>query len=540
MRGLMMDNGLTINSLIEHTNKFHPNTEIVSRSIEGPIHRYTYAESYVRMNKLANALFRLGIKKGDRVGTLAWNGYRHFELYFGISGIGAVCHTINPRLFEDQLAYIINHANDKILFCDLSIVPILKSIVADISKVQSFVIMTDKENMSQVELENALCYEELIENESKICDWPEIDENDASSLCYTSGTTGNPKGVLYSHRSVVLHSFAVCASDGLGISARDTVLPVVPMFHVNAWGIPYACAMTGAKIVFPGDKMDGKSISDLLISEKVTFSAGVPTVWLMLLQHLSETAQKLPDLERTIVGGSAVPPSMIETFEKEFNVSCIHAWGMTEMSPLGTVGHMTNSIKEMGNGNLLKLKAKQGRPLFGVNMKIIDDDENELEHDGEVFGELCVKGPWVTSSYFEDETDSFTKDGWFRTGDVATIDPHGFMEVVDRSKDVIKSGGEWISSIELENIAVGHSGVLEAAVIGIYDKKWGERPLLICVKKEGIELTHDDILSTYQGKVAKWCFPEATEFVLELPHTATGKVKKSVLREQFKDYKFKG
>ena len=539
MRGLMMDNGLTINSLIEHTNKFHPNTEIVSRSIEGPIHRYTYAESYVRMNKLANALFRLGIRKGDRVGTLAWNGYRHFELYFGISGIGAVCHTINPRLFEDQLAYIINHANDKILFCDLSIVPILKSIVADISKVQSFVIMTDKENMSQVELENALCYEELIENESKVCDWPEIDENDASSLCYTSGTTGNPKGVLYSHRSVVLHSFAVCASDGLGISARDTVLPVVPMFHVNAWGIPYACAMTGAKIVFPGDKMDGKSISDLLISEKVTFSAGVPTVWLMLLQHLSETLQKLPDLERTIVGGSAVPPSMIETFEKEFDVSCIHAWGMTEMSPLGTVGHMTNSIKGIGNGNLLNLKAKQGRPLFGVNMKIIDDDENELEHDGEVFGELCVKGPWVTSSYFEDETDSFTKDGWFRTGDVATIDPHGFMEVVDRSKDVIKSGGEWISSIELENIAVGHSGVLEAAVIGIYDKKWGERPLLICVKKEGIELTHDDILSTYQGKVAKWCFPEATEFVLELPHTATGKVKKSVLREQFKNYEFK-
>ena len=541
MHGLMMDSALTINSLIEHAANFHKETEIVSRTVEGPIHRYSYGQAYLRVHQLANVLKGLGVDQGDRIGTLAWNGYRHFELYFAVSGMGAICHTINPRLFPDQIAYIINHAEDKIIFCDLTFVPVLETVADQLGSVKAVVIMTNKENMPETGLSNCHCYEDLMEVEAEEFDWPELDENQASSLCYSSGTTGNPKGVLYSHRSTILHSFAGCSADGLAISGRDTVLPVVPMFHVNAWGIPYACAMAGAKLVFPGGAMDGGSVAELLIDEKVTITAGVPTVWLMLLQHLKETGMTLPDLRRNIVGGSALPQSMIETFENEYDVSCIHAWGMTEMSPLGTVGRMTQTLLTDKNTDLMRYKVKQGRALYGVDMKIVGDDGGRLPHDGKAFGELCVRGPWVTSGYFEDEgqsSTSFDSEGWFRTGDVSTIDKYGFMEVVDRSKDVIKSGGEWISSIELENIAVGHASVAEAAVIGIGHKTWGERPLLVCVRADGTNASSESILSIYEGKVAKWCVPNAVEFVDELPHTATGKLQKLNLREQFKDYQF--
>ena len=541
MHGLMMERALTINSLIEHAAKFHTNTEIVSRTVEGPIHRYTYSEAYRRVHQLANVLTNLGVSEGDRVGTLAWNGYRHFELYFAVSGMGSVCHTINPRLFPEQITYIINHANDKVLFCDLTFVQTLESLEDQLKGVKAIVIMTDKKHMPKTSLSNFHCYEELMESVDDTYDWPKIDEYQASSLCYSSGTTGNPKGVLYNHRSTVLHSFACCSADGLAISGRDTVLPVVPMFHVNAWGMPYASTMAGAKLVFPGGALDGKSLAELLIEEKVTMTGGVPTVWLMLLQHLKESGKKLPHLQRAIVGGSALPQSMIETFENDYDVACIHAWGMTEMSPLGTVGHMTRALLEDQGADLMRYKVKQGRVLYGVDMQIVNDDGTPLPQDGEAFGELCVRGPWVTSEYFEDEStsaSSFDIESWFRTGDVATIDTHGYMEVVDRSKDVIKSGGEWISSIELENIAVGHPGVAEAAVIGIAHEKWGERPLLVCVKADDNNASSEEILSIYEGKVAKWCTPNAVEFVDELPHTATGKLQKLTLRERFKGYQF--
>ena len=541
MHGLMMERALTISSLIEHAAKFHKNTEIVSRTVEGPIHRYTYGEAYRRVNQLANVLTNLGVSEGDRVGTLAWNGYRHFELYFAVSGMGSICHTINPRLFPEQITYIINHANDKVIFCDLTFVPVLESLAEQLVDVNAIVIMTDREHMPETQLSNIYCYEELMDSTTDEFEWPEIDELQASSLCYSSGTTGSPKGVLYSHRSTVLHSFAVCSADGLAISGRDTVLPVVPMFHVNAWGMPYASTMAGAKLVFPGGAMDGKSLAELLIDEKVTFTGGVPTVWLMLLQHLKETGKTLPHLQRTVVGGSALPQSMIETFENDYDVACIHAWGMTEMSPLGTVGHMTHALLEDQDTDLMRYKVKQGRVLYGVDMKIVNDDGTPLPQDGKAFGELCVRGPWVTNGYFEDDAtsaSSFDNENWFRTGDVATIDPHGYMEVVDRSKDVIKSGGEWISSIELENIAIGHAAVAEAAVIGIEHEKWGERPLLVCVKADDINASGEEILSIYEGKVAQWCIPNAVEFLDELPHTATGKLQKLTLREHFKGYRF--
>ena len=540
MQGLIMNQALTINSLMEHAAKFHGGTEIVSRSVEGPIHRYTYSDWYGRVHQLANLLQGLGVRDGNRVGTLAWNGYRHFELYFAVSGMGAVCHTINPRLFPDQIGYIVNHAQDKVLFCDLTFVPVLEGVSDQLGNVSAIVIMTDTDHMPETSLPNVHCYEDLMTGASPEFAWPEIDENQASSLCYSSGTTGNPKGVLYSHRSTVLHSFAICSMDGLAISGQDTVMPVVPMFHVNAWGIPYACAMAGAKLVFPGAGMDGAAVTEMLLSEKVTMSAGVPTIWLMLLHHLKESGTSLPDMDRTIVGGSALPQSMIEAFEYDHNVKCIHAWGMTEMSPVGTVGHMTSALLE-SDADLMPYKVKQGRPIYGVDIKIVGDEGLPLPHDGEAFGELCVKGPWVTSEYFEDADATatvFDDDGWFRTGDVATIDPHGYMLIVDRSKDVIKSGGEWISSIELENIAVGHDGVAEAAVIGIEHEKWGERPLLVCIKAEGADVSADDLLAMYDGKVAKWSIPNAVEFVEELPHTATGKLQKMTIREQFKDYSF--
>ena len=540
MFGLMMNRQLTINSLIAFAAQFHGDTEIVSRTVEGPIHRYTYGEAYQRIHKLANVLSSLGVGESDRVATLAWNGYRHFELYFAVSGMGAICHTINPRLFADQIGYIVNHADDKIIFCDLTFVPVLEAIADHLKNVKAIVIMTDREHMPETSLPEALCYEDLMTEAGNQYDWPDIDENLASSLCYSSGTTGNPKGVLYSHRSTVLHSFATCATDALALSAGDTVLPVVPMFHVNAWGIPYACAMSGAKIVFPGAGMDGASVWELLDSEKVTFTAGVPTVWLMLLQYIKSENKSLPHLKRTIVGGSALPQSMIETFENDYDVACTHAWGMTEMSPLGSVGHLKGHLAGRPTDELMEFKVKQGRPIYGVDMKITGGDGGSLPHDGEAFGELCVRGPWVTSAYFKDDDATalvFDDDGWFRTGDVSTIDEQGYIQIVDRSKDVIKSGGEWISSIDLENIAVGHQAVAEAAVIGVTSDKWDERPLLVCVKAEGAEVDGDELLKLYDGKVAKWWIPDAVEFVDDLPHTATGKLQKMTLREKFKDYR---
>ncbi|MAF49966.1 MAG: 3-(methylthio)propionyl-CoA ligase [Rhodospirillales bacterium] len=539
MLGKMMDSQLTINSLIDFAVKFHGTTEIVSRSVEGPIHRYTYADCYRRIGRLAGALAALGVGDGDRVATLAWNGYRHFELYFAVSGMGAVCHTINPRLFGEQIAFIVNHAKDKLVFVDLTFVPVLEALAGRIDGVENIIVMTDEEHMPETSLSGVLCYENLLAVEAEDFGWPELDENTASSLCYSSGTTGNPKGVLYSHRSTVLHSFAICGADAMAISARDSILPVVPMFHVNAWGIPYACAMAGSKLVLPGAGMDGASLHELMEAEGVTLTAGVPTIWLGLLQYMKESGLQLPELERTIVGGAAPPPSMIESFENDFGVDFLHGWGMTETSPVCTVGALKGNMRGLDTAAKQAIKVKQGKPLYGVDMKIVGDDGLPLPHDGEAFGELCVKGPWVNGEYFEDAEATgaaFDADGFFRTGDVSTIDSDGYMQIVDRSKDVIKSGGEWISSIELENLAVGHADVAEAAVIGIVHQKWGERPLLICVPREGAEPAAADILALFDGKVAKMCIPDAVEFVGELPHTATGKILKTKLREDFKDY----
>ena len=537
MFGLMQDRPLMISSLIEYSALYHGDVEIVSRSIEGPIHRYTYAQAHHRSKQLAQALMAKGVNLGDRVATVAWNSYRHLECYYGVSGMGAILHTINPRLFPEQIAYIANHADDKIILTDLTFVPLLESIASQLSKVEAFVIMTDREHMPETSLPNAHCYEEILATQTGDFLWPEFDENTASSLCYTSGTTGNPKGVLYSHRSTLLHSFASTNRDVLGLYSSDVVMPVVPMFHVNSWGIAYTAAMCGTKLVLPGMGMDGASLYDLLDSEKVSISAGVPTVWLLLLKFLQENNKRLPYMDRTVIGGSAVPASMIETFEKDYDVTVVHAWGMTEMSPLGTICTMK---PKMGNWNYdkrLAVKCKQGRTVYGVDMKITDDQGNELPRDGEAFGHLLVRGPWVTSGYFRGEGGNVVDDKhWFDTGDVATLDSEGYMQITDRAKDVIKSGGEWISSIELENIAVGHPDVAEAAVIGIAHPKWDERPLLIIVRNEGSSTDGPEILDFMKGKIASWWMPDDVTFVEEIPHTATGKIQKLRLREQFSDY----
>ncbi len=538
MLGLIQDRPLLISSLIEFAALYHGDVEIVSLSVEGPIHRYTYAEAHQRSKQLAQALIALGIEPGDRVATLAWNGYRHLECYYGVSGMGAVLHTINPRLFPEQIAYIANHAEDRIILTDLTFVPLLEAMADQLTGVEAFVIMTDRAHMPDTTLPKVHCYEDLLAARDGDYDWPSFDEKTASSLCYTSGTTGNPKGVLYSHRSTLLHSFSSTSQDVLGLSSRDIVLPVVPMFHVNSWGIAYTAAMTGAKLVLPGMGMDGASLFELLDGEKVTISAGVPTVWLMLLQYLAENDKKLPHMERTVIGGSAAPGSMIETFENDYDVTVVHAWGMTEMSPLGTIGHMKAKMDSWSYDDRLAMKRKQGRAVYGVDMKITDDDGKELPRDGEAFGHLMVRGPWITSGYFRGEGGAvIDDDGWFNTGDVATLDSEGFMQITDRSKDVIKSGGEWISSIELENIAVGHPDVAEAAVIGIAHPKWDERPLLIIVRNDGCNLEGPEILDFMKGKIASWWMPDDVTFVDEIPHTATGKIQKLRLREQFADYK---
>ena len=545
MQGLMMDVPLLISDLIKHADRNHGDTEIVSKTVEGDIHRYNFREAHARARCLAKVLQGLGVKTSDRVGTLAWNGYRHYELYYAISGIGGVINTLNPRLFPEQITYISNHAENTALFFDLSFVPLVERLAPLLKTVKHYVLMTDREHMPARSspggtIPNLQCYEELMAKQDDRFEWPSFDERMAAALCYTSGTTGNPKGVLYSHRSTVIHALAAAMPDTLNLSARDSILPVVPMFHANAWSLPYACTLVGAKMVFPGPHLDGKSVYELIEQEKVTLSAGVPTVWLMLLQHLSANKLKFSTLNRTVIGGSACPPAMIRSFQDDYNVAVFHAWGMTEMSPLGTVGSLKAKQAALGKDARYAIQAKQGRGIFGVEMKIVDEEGKELPWDGKRFGNLLVKGPWIASAYLKGEGGDPLIDGWFPTGDVATIDADGYLQITDRSKDVIKSGGEWISSIDLENVAVAHPAIQEAAVIGIAHPKWDERPIVVAVKKAGQEVSREELLKFYEGKIAKWSMPEDVVFVAELPHTATGKLSKLTLRQQFKDYKLPG
>ncbi|MBL8772940.1 MAG: long-chain-fatty-acid--CoA ligase [Phenylobacterium sp.] len=537
MLGLMQNWPMTVDRILDHAKAWHGDREIVSRSVEGPIVRSNWAEVHARAKRLSNALKGLGVQVGDRIGTLAWNTGRHIEAWYGIMGIGAVCHTLNPRLFAEQLCYIINHAEDRIIFTDLTFVPILAENRAKMPCVEHIVVMTDREGMKGVNLPGALCFEDLVDGASADCAWGGFDENTASSLCYTSGTTGNPKGVLYSHRSNFLHTLVTLGVDVMGLSARDTVLPVVPMFHANAWGLAFSCAAAGCKMVMPGQKLDGPSVHELLESEGVTFSAAVPTVWLGLLQHLRATGGKLSTLKRVVIGGSAVPEAIVRGFRDEHGVDVTHAWGMTEMSPLGTLSAPNAKVAAMSAEDQLRYKLKQGRPPVGVDMKLEDDAGKRIAHDGATFGRLMVKGPFIVGSYFKGEGGQILDDeGFFDTGDVATIDGDGYMQITDRAKDVIKSGGEWISTIEIENIAVGHPTAANAAVIGAYHPKWDERPVLLVQLKPGETATKDDYLKFLDGKIAKWWTPDDVVFVENIPLGATGKIDKKLIREQMKDY----
>ena len=539
MRGLMMDRPLLISQIIEYAASNFPDQEVVSRTVEGDLHRYTYRDAGRRSRQLAGALQKLGVKQTDRVATVAWNTYRHLEIYYATSGIGAVCHTINPRLPAGQFTYIVNHAEDQYIFVDLTFVPLLEKLQDHLKGVRGIVIMTDRAHMPETQLANVHCYEDLIADQPTEFQWPEFDENTASSLCYTSGTTGNPKGVLYSHRSTVLHSFFVLSVPGLTMDEESAMLPVVPMFHVNAWGVPYFGPMVGAKLVFPGPRLDGESLADLMNSEGVTDAWGVPTVWLGLLKHMRETNQRFNTLKHVLIGGSAAPRAMLNEFKETYNVEGLQGWGMTEMSPIGTVSLVRPGDKGRSAKEQIDIKCKQGRAVFGVEMKIVDDEGNRLPHDGEAFGELLVRGPAILSGYYENpeaNAKAFDAEGWFRTGDVAKIDPEGYMEIVDRTKDVIKSGGEWISSIDLENAAVGHPEIAEAAVIAAAHPKWDERPLLVCVREPGSSVDKDSVLEYLSQHVAKWWLPDDVLFVEELPHSATGKLQKARLREDFKDY----
>src|SRR5882724_8125743 len=539
MQGLMMDMPLLVSGLIKHADRFHGATEIVSKTVEGSVHRYGWRDVHRRAKRVAKALKRLGVGMHDRVGTLAWNGYRHLEVYYGVAGSGAVIHTINPRLFPDQITYIANHAEDKVVFFDTTFAPLVEKLAPALKTVKHWVAMTDRAHMPKF----GLRYDELIEAENDDdYEWPTFDENTAACLCYTSGTTGNPKGALYSHRSTMIHAYAAALPDTLSISAREVVLPVVPMFHVNAWSLPYSCAMVGAKMVFPGPHLDGKSLYELFEKEEVTLSAGVPTVWLALLNYMKENKLRFTTLKRTVIGGSACPPAMIRAFQDDYGVQVLHAWGMTEMSPIGTVGTFKAKHAKASKDVRDALQYKQGRAIYGVDLRIVGEDASELPWDGKAFGDLQVRGPWVIESYFKGEggkplqADARGAE-WFPTGDVATIDPDGIMQITDRSKDVIKSGGEWISSIDLENIAMAHPAAAMAAVIGAKHPKWDERPLLVVVKKPGQEVSKEEVLEFYEGKVAKWWTPDDVVFVNELPHTATGKLSKLTLRQQLKDYR---
>ncbi len=538
MLGLMQSQQLLISSLIDFAERHHGEAEVISRRVEGDIHRSNYKQVAQRSRQVAHALDRWDLGFGDRVATLAWNGYRHLELYFGVSGSGRVIHTLNPRLHPDQIVWIINHAEDQVLCFDMTFLPIVQAVHSRCPTVKHYVALCDEAKLpTDSGVPGLVSYEAWVGRESTEYDWPEFDENCASSLCYTSGTTGNPKGALYSHRSTVLHAMAGAFPDGLNVSARDAILPVVPMFHVNAWGLPYNAAMIGAKMVFPGPAMDGKSIYELIESEKVNFAAGVPTVWQMLLSHMQANNLRFSTLQRTVIGGSACPPAMITTFSDVYGVEVIHAWGMTEMSPLGTVCTLKNKHLELSSEDKLKVRIKQGRGIFGVDFKIVDGEGQELPWDGKAFGDLLVKGPWVVSDYFKAEGPSPLVDGWFPTGDVATIDADGYMQITDRSKDVIKSGGEWISSIDVENIAMSHPAVAMAACIGIKHPKWDERPVIAVMKKQGVDVSREELLAYYEGRTAKWQIPDDVIFVDAIPLGGTGKMQKSKLREMLSDYR---
>ena len=538
MQALMMPAPLQIAAVLEHAARWHATTEIVSRRPEGGLHRYTYADAGHRARQLAHALQALGVKNGDRLGTLAWNTHRHFELYYGISGLGAVCHTLNPRLFADQLIFIINHAQDQLLFFDLTFLPLVEKLAPHCPTVEKWVLLAGPEHLPAASALPGLCsYETLLAPHPTAFAWPVVDENTAAALCYTSGTTDQPKGVLFSHRSTLLHAYAACMPDCFGASATDVVLPVVPMFHVNAWGLPYVAPMVGAKLVLPGPGLDGASLFELFEGEKVTFSAGVPTIWLGLLQFMRDGQRRFSTLRRTVVGGAACPPALMAAFADELHVTIRHAWGMTETSPLGTAGTLKASQTHLPPAEQAAILAKQGRAIFGIDMKIVDDQGQTLPHDGHAFGDLLVRGAWVVGDYFGSPAPGqLTPDGWFATGDVATIDPEGFMQITDRSKDVIKSGGEWISSIALENLAVGHPAVAEAAVIGVPHPRWSERPLLLLVLRPGQTVSAAEMLAFFEGKVAKFCIPDAVEIVPALPHTATGKLLKTQLRQEYAGY----
>ena len=537
MHGLMQEIPLMISSLIRYAAEYHGDRPVVSRTVEGPIHRYGYAECERRARRVANLMGRLGIGHGDRVGTLAWNGYRHLELFYGVSGMGAVLHTVNPRLFTEQIVYIINHAEDRVLFVDLTFVELVERIANQLTSVEHVVVMTDEAHMPATSLPNVSCYETLLAGESEDYAWPLFDERAASSLCYTSGTTGNPKGVLYSHRSTLLHAMAACQNSAMGISAHDVLMPIAPMYHGNAWSLPYLGCLSGAGLVLPGTKMDGPSLHELIEGEGVTFALGVPTVFTMLIDHLDESGKQVDSLERVAIGGSAVPRSMIERLADPYGVTVHQLWGMTETSPLGTMATATPAIDALGEEERRAVLAQQGRVQFGLELRITGEDGGPVPHDGKTFGDMWVRGNWAASGYFKGEGgERLDDDGWFPTGDVATLDEHGFMRITDRTKDVIKSGGEWISSIDLENIAVGHPDVAEAASIGVSHPKWDERPLLVVVRREGAELSREDMLAYFEGEVARWWVPDDVVFVDELPHTATGKLLKMQLREDYKDY----
>ncbi|MBU1360991.1 MAG: fatty-acid--CoA ligase [Gammaproteobacteria bacterium] len=543
MLGLMQDQPLLISSLIEFAERHHGDAEIVSRRVEGDLHRTTWSGIAARSRKVANALDEDKLLQSDRVATLAWNGYRHLELYYGVSGSGRVIHTINPRLHPDQIAWIANHAEDQILCFDLSFLPLVQAVHARCTTIRRWVALCDADKLpADSGVPNLVSYEAWIAPQSDEYDWPDMDENSASGMCYTSGTTGNPKAALYSHRSTVLHAYAAALPDVMCLTARDSVLPVVPMFHVNAWGIPYSAALVGCKLVFPGPGLDGKSVFELIENEKVTFAAGVPTVWQMMLGHMDANALRFSTLNRTVIGGSACPPAMINAFQQKFGVNVLHAWGMTEMSPLGTLCTLKNKHLAMPADKQTAIRMKQGRAIFGVDMKIVGEDGKDLPWDGKTYGDLLVRGPWVVKEYFKGEGgDPLVRDaqgrGWFPTGDVATIDEDGFLQITDRSKDVIKSGGEWISSIDIENIAVAHPAIAMAACIGVAHPKWDERPVVAVVKKPGAEVTRDELLAFYTGKTAKWQIPDDVIFVEAIPIGATGKILKTRLREQLHDYK---